>query len=139
MSVQRTSWAVLVLWITLVAIPRYSYSQSNGLERQYNFTHKSIRLVGGNSELEGRVEIRINGVWGTICYNSFDYSDADVLCRMLHNNLSALDFYMDGRYGEGTGPIFYRDLQCIGTEDNVHNCSSETGETCYHGLDANFQ
>ncbi|KAH3738502.1 hypothetical protein DPMN_045136 [Dreissena polymorpha] len=42
---------------------------------------------------------------------------------------------MDGRYGEGTGPIFYRDLQCIGTEDNVHNCSSETGETCYHGLD----
>ncbi|XP_052271423.1 scavenger receptor cysteine-rich domain superfamily protein-like [Dreissena polymorpha] len=101
-----------------------------------NFTGKDIRLVGGNSELEGRVEISINGIWGTICGDGlFDFTDADVLCRMLHTNLSALDYYTDGRNGYGNGPVFYRSLSCTGLEKTIHNCSSSTGESCSHSND----
>ncbi|XP_052273344.1 uncharacterized protein LOC127873493 [Dreissena polymorpha] len=54
---------------------------------------------------------------------------------MLHTNLSALDYYTDGRYGYGNGPVFYRTLSCNGLEKTIHNCSSSTGESCSHSSD----
>ena len=42
-----------------------------------------VRLGGGNSELEGRVEICIENIWGTVCDDSWDDNDAIVVCRQL--------------------------------------------------------
>ena len=39
--------------------------------------------MGGESELEGRVEICYNGVWGTVCDNGWDERDATVVCKQL--------------------------------------------------------
>ena len=47
-------------------------------------TDGSIRLRGGTSVREGRVEICIEGRWGTICDNSWDSRDASVVCRQLN-------------------------------------------------------
>lgn len=43
----------------------------------------SLRLQGGRSKLDGTVEVYLNGVWGTICSNGWDDSDAAVVCRQL--------------------------------------------------------
>ena len=48
----------------------------------------SVRLVGGPSPYEGRVEVFTDGQWGTICdggddWNDWIYQDAQVICRQL--------------------------------------------------------
>ena len=49
----------------------------------------SVRLVDGAHEKEGRLEICVNGVWGTVCNDGltendgFDIDAARVVCRQL--------------------------------------------------------
>ena len=47
---------------------------------------RKLKLTGsGTSSLEeGRVEICVNNVWGTICKNGWDALDAKVVCRQLN-------------------------------------------------------
>ena len=42
-----------------------------------------VRLVGGADEFEGRVEVFINGVWGTVCDDEWDVTDGAIVCREL--------------------------------------------------------
>ena len=44
----------------------------------------SIRLVDGTSPYNGRVEVFVGGVWGTLCDNEWDALDAMVVCRQLN-------------------------------------------------------
>ena len=42
-----------------------------------------LRLAGGNFPNEGRVEICMNNVWGTVCDDSWGSADAAVVRREL--------------------------------------------------------
>ena len=45
-------------------------------------TQGAIRLQGGTA-IEGRVEICYNNVWGTVCEDGWDNTDARVACQQL--------------------------------------------------------
>ena len=47
------------------------------------FVEGEIRLRGGTTSREGRVEMCSGGVWGTICDNGWGTTDARVVCRQL--------------------------------------------------------
>ncbi len=53
------------------------------LQILYRCEENSIRLINGANEKEGRIEICINGEYGTVCDDSFDVNDATVVCRQL--------------------------------------------------------
>ena len=46
-------------------------------------TEGEIGLFEGRSRLEGRLEMCVNGVWGTVCDDNFGPSEAIVVCRQL--------------------------------------------------------
>ena len=62
-----------------------TFSPAEGVNffNNINCSNGEVKLVGGVNEYEGRVEICINKVWGTVCYSSWDVRDARVVCRQL--------------------------------------------------------
>ena len=58
-------------------------------------SHGDVRLVGGGSDLQGRVEFCAGGEWATICSNGWDEREASVVCRQL------------GHSGDGKSVLFF--------------------------------
>ena len=98
----------------------------------------SVRLVGGDTTLEGRVEVFLLGQWGTVCDSNWDFVDAIVVCRQL-GNLQAVEAPRYAAFGAGGGPSWYYRVRCTGTERNLTECSksiSNTGSACSRSRDA---
>ena len=119
--------------------------------------------MGGNVDNEGRVEMCINGAWGTVCDTSWDSSDAAVVCRQLGylqegnvtinnyiylsmfkaNNFLSQMFKTDAvafnnaHFGTGTGSVHLTSVGCVGTETGLLSCSYSTSTSaCSHLEDA---
>ena len=118
-----------------------------------------LHLVGGERESEGRVEICVEGFWGTVCDSGWSQREALVVCRQSgfgekgRHHLITLSFltilcyscvcftagatFLTGAYfGEGSGPVL--SYSCTGRESHLSECSLGTvgAVNCHHGRDA---
>ncbi|XP_069125491.1 LOW QUALITY PROTEIN: uncharacterized protein [Argopecten irradians] len=89
-----------------------------------------VKLVDGTSERNGRVELTLNGVVGSVCDDLWDDNDASVVCRMLGYQGTMTDIF-----GEGSGDIVLDDVRCEGTESSLNNCTYRTDHNCGHSED----
>uniref|UniRef100_A0A8C6DQS8 SRCR domain-containing protein n=1 Tax=Moschus moschiferus TaxID=68415 RepID=A0A8C6DQS8_MOSMO len=96
-----------------------------------------LRLVGGSGRCSGRVEVRHQGAWGTVCDDLWDLNEAEVVCRQLGcgRAVSALG---KAHFGPGAGDIFLDNLQCAGAERHLGQCvhSGWSEHNCGHHEDA---
>ena len=115
-------------------------------------------MVGGNNVREGRVEVCVDGQWGTICDNSWTSVNAQVVCSQIgqysgkeqpacsicYNNScvnkpTAGVPRAEAYYGQGTVPVFFDSLTCKGSENQVTQCLFTTGTSCAHSQDVGVQ
>ena len=89
-----------------------------------------IRLVGGNG---GRLEVLLDGSWGTVCGDYFSTLDSKVVCKQLAyeepwtGTVSSL--------GYGTLPIIMDDVACNGKEVRLQHCPYTAVDNCGHHED----
>ncbi|XP_029416570.1 deleted in malignant brain tumors 1 protein [Nannospalax galili] len=96
-----------------------------------------LRLAGGRSRCEGRLEVRHQGVWGTVCDDRWSIKNARVVCRVLRCG-RALSAPGRSRFGPGIGPILLDEVRCSGTEDSLESCAHAgwAQHNCHHQEDA---
>ncbi|XP_063405745.1 deleted in malignant brain tumors 1 protein-like [Mytilus trossulus] len=96
-----------------------------------------VRLVNGSFAGEGRVEVKHNGEWGTICDDNFDNFDAKVICKMLGFINTNPTVHRNGYFGKGLGKVMMNNLDCSGRERDVNECSFPGWEknNCVHSKD----
>ncbi|XP_039389242.1 T-cell differentiation antigen CD6 isoform X6 [Mauremys reevesii] len=95
----------------------------------------SVRLVGGGSCCEGRVEVEVDGVWGTVCDDAWDLDDAEVVCQQLKCGW-AIQAPVASSFHKGTGPIHLDEVSCAGNESQLWDCPAERSHDCGHKEDA---
>ena len=96
----------------------------------------NVRLVGGNSSYEGRVEIYRMGKWGTVCDQGWDINDATVLCRQLGYS-RAVEAKRSAYYGVGSGKLWMDVFRCRGNETELQHCPMSLWKFgCDHSEDA---
>jgi hypothetical protein len=95
----------------------------------------AVRLVGGTTPNQGRVEVRYYGVWGTICDDYWGLADAHVVCRMLNYSKAS---WAGTAEVKGSGLILLDDVMCQGNEKSLEYCGNNSlgQHDCGHKEDA---
>ena len=112
----------------------------------------ALRLSDGRNELEGRVEVCMDGVWGTVCNDLWSMENTAVVCNQLGFgkwNLSCVKAeillccignrgYYINRLAVGTAKvsILLTGVQCYGNESRLVDCPQDaTFMRCNHNED----
>eukprot|EP00798_Chlamydomonas_sp_ICE-L_P029532 gene29532-5878_t len=96
----------------------------------------TVRLVGGISNSQGRVEVYKDGQWGTVCDDMFDSNTnaAKVVCRQL--GLPWTDARVDTSVTGNAGlEILMDEVRCGGSESSLLDCSHVSKHDCDHTED----
>nr|XP_046195292.1 deleted in malignant brain tumors 1 protein-like [Oncorhynchus gorbuscha] len=98
-----------------------------------SFSPESVRLVDGAGLCSGRVEVKSNQSWASVCEADFDRQDAEVVCRDVGCGAPAA--LQGGLYGEGEGQTWDKEFQCKGKESLLLDCDTSDREnnTCLPG------
>lgn len=101
-----------------------------------------MRLAGAKRQYKGRVELYIEGRWGTVCDRGWGINEANVVCRQL-GYTKATQAFKGGTFGPGNGTIWLTELGCTGNETSLLTCNNakaHLGNTsCDHVQDAGVE
>ena len=103
--------------------------------KSYNHAYLfTVRLIGGSSYSEGRVEVYYKGIWGTVCNDGWNDTHASLVCTQLGFGSSGSLAY----FGPGIGSIYLDNVICSVNDTILANCGHYgvgITENCDHSKD----
>jgi deleted-in-malignant-brain-tumors protein 1 len=87
-----------------------------------NCTNDTMRLTGGSTNSEGRVEICYNGVWGSICDSNWNGIEAKVVCKSLGHQFYGAIPYKNSHFGLSNLPINIYNFVCADGQTDIAHC-----------------
>ncbi|XP_039523827.1 deleted in malignant brain tumors 1 protein-like [Pimephales promelas] len=112
--------------------PRSYLTSSTSPYKRQRSEHVPLRLSGGLGRCSGRLEVYHNAVWGSVCADLWDISDAQVVCRQLGCG-DALRADGNSVFGAGEGVVWMNRVECRGNEIHLWDCPHSLNHTdCSH-------
>ncbi|XP_026166481.1 lysyl oxidase homolog 3B isoform X2 [Mastacembelus armatus] len=97
----------------------------------YMGLENSIRIVGGRSSYEGRVEVQVGSKWGTVCSTGWTTKEAMVVCRQLGLGYSmhaiTETWYWDN---SNVTEMVMSGVKCVGNEMALTQCQHHKTVSC---------
>lgn len=94
-------------------------------------------LADGPTKCSGRLEVKFQGEWGTVCDDGWNRKNAAVVCKQLGCPTAVAT---TGRVNasEGSGPIWLDNVSCQGNESELWYCRLQDWgkHFCSHSEDA---
>ncbi|XP_030260227.1 small ribosomal subunit protein eS12 isoform X2 [Sparus aurata] len=99
-----------------------------------------VRLVNGMDDCSGRVEVRHDDVWQTVCDTDWTLSKAQVVCDQLECG-TALTAPGAAHFGQGSGSVVEASESCFGNTTFLQQCSANGFQSsrCGHDHDTGVQ
>ena len=96
-----------------------------------------MRLIGGPTLKEGIVQVYFNDIWGSVCDQLWDKTDADVACRMM-GYAGSTQPKNSAVYGKASDTFWLNNLRCAGDENSLFSCVHDglRNHTCAGGNEA---
>ena len=97
-------------------------------------------LLSSSSSNKGRLEVYINGEWGTVCNDNWGSSDALVACRQLgYSGVSS--YHISVPSGSSSQRIWLDHVECSGSESKLINCNHRGYgvHSCSHSEDVGIR
>ncbi|XP_041809798.1 lysyl oxidase homolog 3B isoform X2 [Chelmon rostratus] len=91
----------------------------------------SIRIAGGRSSYEGRVEVQVGSKWGTVCSTGWTTNEAMVVCRQLGLGY-AMHSINETWYWDSSNvtEMVMSGVKCTGSEMSLSQCQHHKTVSC---------
>merc|ERR1719220_148317 len=93
---------------------------------------KNLRIVGGETNLEGRVEVKVDRQWGAICSDGWSILETTVVCRQLglgYAKTALFDAYFFQTSEKLKNKIVMSEVKCHGNEVSLQECKFKKPST----------
>ncbi|XP_054002830.1 protein bark beetle [Hylaeus anthracinus] len=109
---------------------------------QINEMESPVRLLGGKTNLEGRLQVKVGEKWGTVCNYGWTIRDAALVCHQLGLTLDPDNWLMERSQIPNAGineDIVLSNVRCTEDDNDISKCRAETEQSfensCTHEND----
>ncbi|KAK6621229.1 hypothetical protein RUM43_011535 [Polyplax serrata] len=106
----------------------------------------NVRLLGGRSSMEGRLQVKVDGRWGTVCNYGWNVINAALVCHQLGLVLNPNDWYLERSEIPLAGTseeILLSNVKCTPEDLEITKCKSERSDdfegSCTHENDVGIR
>jgi hypothetical protein len=85
----------------------------------------TMRLAGGRTAMQGRVEVYRDNQWKLVCGSDWDQSEGDVVCRQLGLGFAVATINENTlvEFPTRSTSVWGASINCVGSEQNLVDCS----------------